>query len=227
MKYLVCLLLLSMAACSSNEEREELRAYFYPENKEDKFYVYRDQTNGLDEQIHRIYTVKDSKGKHLVIERYNAEGRITEAYNYGLDSLLLDDYMVVDRDGKKRQAELFKNELFPIRRSGEMYFASRFPGVADSTFFLYEIKRRVEEEKVSKAMYMDKERQLLLCADHVRLTVFNPFTKKENSKESKVFTVYAKDLGLVEWFDEGKNVHFVLEQVLDRKEGLKLLGRSH
>ena len=67
MKSVFSLILLTafLASCKNEANRNDMsnRDYFYPVLKEDKFYVYRNVVNGLEEQIHRIYSIEDSKGK--------------------------------------------------------------------------------------------------------------------------------------------------------------------
>lgn len=65
--------------------------------------MYRDVAGGLEEEFHRIYALKDQAGEHLIVEVYASDGRIREAYNYNVDSLNLQDYMVVDVNQEKKK----------------------------------------------------------------------------------------------------------------------------
>ncbi|MCT4562334.1 MAG: hypothetical protein N4A41_13265 [Crocinitomicaceae bacterium] len=212
------------AACESKKSTSDYEAYFYPIQKEVSFYVYRDIKNGLNEQIHRIYSLTDSYGEHLIVEVYTGDGRIIEAYNYNTDSLNLIDHMVVNAQGKKQKAELLKNEYFPADAETEAYFASRFPGIYDSTFILREVKRKVAKNPTLAADVLGKKVDILVCNDYIRQSLFNPFQHKENVVEGHAKTYFAKGYGLVEWFDEKDQIHFKLEQVLDEKEGIKLIA---
>jgi hypothetical protein len=226
MKRIFFLFIIALTACKNEPSKVDFASYFYPVLKDDKFYIYRDVLHGLDEQIHRIYSLEDSKGKHLIVEVYSADGRITEAYNYSQETLLLDDHMVVDADGKKRQAELLRNDMFPANKEHQTYFATRFPGLADSTVIVYEMQNRPAETKQAKRKVMDEEREVLFLTEDYRFAIVNPFTQLENANEFVLNRYFAKDLGLVEWHDKKMSRHFVLEQVLDAKEGLQLIGRG-
>jgi hypothetical protein len=224
-KLLYLLLISTLGACSHNESKSELAEYFYPQKAESTFYVYRDMANGFDEQIHRIYEIEDSEGKHIVVEIYTGEGRIIEAYNYNVDSLNLIDHMVVNAEGKKTKADILKDRLFPMNLTEESYFASRFPGIYDSTLILREVKRKASAQPKRQMEVLGKQTDVIVFDDYIRQTLFNPFKKTENVLDGKATTYYAKGYGMVAWHDKKKKHHFVLEQVLNEKEGIKLIGR--
>ena len=100
--------------------------YFYPVIEEPKIYVYRDIIGGLDEQFHRVYSVNDHLGLHLVVERYSSDGRILEALNFNVDSLDIQDHMVVNRAQKKTQANVYKTQYFPWKKGEKAWFATNF-----------------------------------------------------------------------------------------------------
>ena len=99
--------------------------YFYPLDTLPKIYLYRDAAKGLDEEFHRIYTVEDAIGPHLIVEVYESDGRLREAINYNIDSLSVQDQMVVNRNQSKEKALLYKNQLFPFDLNKETWFASK------------------------------------------------------------------------------------------------------
>ena len=59
--------------------------YFYPLDTLPKIYLYRDAAKGLEEEFHRIYTVEDAVGPHLIVEVYESDGRLREAIKYNID----------------------------------------------------------------------------------------------------------------------------------------------
>lgn len=199
-------------------------SYFYTYDSIPKIYLFRDVAHGLDEQYHRIYGVKDSKGDHIVVEIYAADGRIIEAINYNVDSLDVMDHMVVNRAQEKTKAELFKNRLIPMNESEEAYFASRFQGFLDSTLILKEVRRKVYSNETS-CKVLEEELPALRMDDKIRLTNFNPFTKKETVVEGQAINFFAKGYGLVEWYTPNKKVHYRLEKVMDQQEWLKIITR--
>lgn len=197
--------------------------YFYPLDTIPKIYLYRDITGGLEEEFHRIYALKDQAGEHLIVEVYASDGRIREAYNYNVDSLNLQDYMVVDRNQEKEKALLYKDKLFPMNSHEKTWFAAKFRGVVDSTVMLSEIKRQVKQKK--KHLVVDEDVETLVFSDLVRLTVLNPFTRKEETKQGVRFSYFAEGYGLVEWHNLNKKIHFRLEQVLSQQEWIKMITR--
>ena len=73
--------------------------------------------NGLDEEFHRVYSLCDKAGEHIIVERYSSDGRILEALNYNVDSLDLQDHMVVNFKQEKTKAQVYKNKLFPLNKN--------------------------------------------------------------------------------------------------------------
>jgi hypothetical protein len=51
-------------------------AYFYQLQSEPQVYLYRNIVNGLEEEFHRIYTITDQAGDHIIVERYSSDFRI-------------------------------------------------------------------------------------------------------------------------------------------------------
>lgn len=198
-------------------------AYFYPLDSVPKIYLYRDVSGGLEEEFHRIYTVKDQAGPHLIVEVYASDGRIKEAYNYNIDSLNLQDYMVVDVNQEKEKALLYKDKLFPMHLNENTWFAAKFKGVVDSTVMLSEVKRQFKRKV--KHLVIEEEVETLVFSDFLRLTVLNPFTHKEEAKQTTRISYFANGFGLVEWHNLKKTAHFRLEQVLTQQEWIKMITR--
>lgn len=217
-----CLLTACKDASESSSENEYF-AYFYPVDSIPKVYQYRDVRNGLIEQFHRVYAIQDSEGQHVIVERYSGDGRIIEALNYNVDSLDIMDHMVVNRNGEKTKADVFKTKIIPMDKDDEAYFASRFQGFLDSTLILQEIRRTVVKE--SKVKVMNKTTEVVVFADKIRMTNFNPFTRKESVLEGDATTIFAKGIGLVEWYTNDKKVHYRLEKILEQEEWVKMITR--
>jgi len=151
--WIVLLVLIGLVSCEGATETEEstveeasssdnmFAEFFYRFDTVPQIYVYRNIVNGIEEEFHRVFGINDSKGKHIVVETYKSDGRITEALNYNLDSLDIMDHMVVDRNQINRKAELLEYKLFPNDKESTASFTTRFSGISDSTMFLKEIDR--------------------------------------------------------------------------------------
>ncbi len=228
MRFFVGLILLSafLQACSKSSEFQSKNpnaAFFYPADTVPKIYLYRDVAHGLEEEFHRIYTLRDKEGAHIIVERYASDGRILEAMNYNVDSLNVQDQMIVDRFQKKEKAILYKTDLFPMDLKKNTWFASKFHGVVDSTLILEEIKRSYLKTK--EVEFMDEKAEALVFDQEMKLTVLNPFTKKEDAHSAHATTYFAKGYGLVEWHNASKSVHFRLEQILSQQDWVKIIAR--
>lgn len=224
---LFSIVIFGIIACTNSPEytsKNPNASYFYPLDTIPKIYLYRDINGGLEEEFHRIYALKDNEGEHLIVEVYASDGRIREAYNYNIDSLNLQDYMVVDVQQEKEKALLYKDKLFPMNLNEQTWFAAKFRGITDSTVMLSEVKRRFKENK--KHAVMDEGgKATLVFIDEIKLTVLNPFTRKEQAKSAKKISYFAEGFGLVEWHSVNKNTHFKLEQVLSQQEWIKMIAR--
>jgi hypothetical protein len=132
--------------------------------------------------------------------------------------------MVVNRVQEKTKAELFKNRLIPMDVNEEAYFASRFQGFLDSTLILKEVRRKVNGMETT-CKVIEEEVPAIRMDDQIRLTNFNPFTKKETVMEGKAINFFAKGYGLVEWYTPNKKVHYRLEKIMDQQEWLKIITR--
>jgi hypothetical protein len=199
-------------------------AYFYPLDTVPKIYHYRDIANGLNEEFHRIYTVEDAVGPHLIVEVYAPDGRLREAINYNIDSLVVQDHMVVNRVQSKEKTVLYKNQLFPFDLQKETWFASKFSGVVDSTVLLHEVFRKFQTQK--QTVFLGKTKaKALFFQDKIRRTVLNPFTRMEKEVLGQQVSVFAEGYGLVAWYNSNKSIHFRLERVLTQKEWIKIISQ--
>ena len=213
-------------SCSSKPKFQSLNpnaSYFYPLQATPQVYLYRDVTNGLEEEFHRIYTITDQAGEHLIVERYSSDARILEAINYNIDSLNVMDHMVVNRFQQNEKALLYKNGLFPMNRKEELWFASKFSGLTDSTVILYEKKRKFLKEK--SIFILQKNLKTLIFKDKLIQTVINPYTRKEQAYQAEMLSYFAEGLGLVEWHSMDKQQHFRLEKILSQEEWVKIIAR--
>jgi len=223
---IVSVFALFFSSCSAekNESSHPLADYFYPIQEDAQVYVYRDVIGGLDEQFHRVYTVEDQAGKHIVVERYASDGRILEALNFNLDSLNVQDHMVVNRNQKKTKALLYKTTFFPWNANQGTWFASKFEGVLDSTLILQELKRSLRSLAVNREV-MGNETACISFVDSTKFTLINPFMKTEKTLMEKSTSFFAKGTGLVEWIGSKNKVHFKLEQIMSQEEWLKIMGK--
>lgn len=199
-------------------------AYFYPLDTIPKIYHYRDVANGLDEEFHRLYTVEDALGPHLIVEVYAPDGRLREAINYNIDSLAVLDHMVVNRVQSKEKTLLYKNQLFPFDLQKETWFASKFSGVVDSTVILHEVFRKYQAKKTTQFLVKTKATALFF-QEKIRRTVLNPYTRTEKEALGQQVSVFAEGYGLVAWYNRNKTIHYRLERVLSQKEWIQMISR--
>ena len=105
----------------------------------------------------------------------------------------------------------------------ELWFASKFSGLTDSTVILYEKKRKFLEKK--STVILEKNTKTLVFSDKIIQTILNPYTRKEQASQAEMLSLFAEGLGLVEWFSKDKKVHFRLEKILSQEEWIKIIAR--
>ena len=214
--------LLCSCSIEDSESSHPYAEYFYNYDINPKVYRYRDIIHGLNEQFHRVYGIEDSKGKHIVVERYVQDGRLTEAFNFNVDSLNVMDHMVVNALGENEKATLYRDEFLPKAKGTETQFISKFSGVTDSTVFLMEVNRQLSDVKMLKVQSDSLE--CIKLKENAIYTLLNPFTKQENQQKLETVTYFAKGVGLVAWYDIKKRSHFELEEILSQEKWIKLIS---
>lgn len=209
-----------VVACSNGksdddpqESRSDLKAYFFPSDSlEPYIYVYAEENNPLDEKIYRVYTLRTPEKEHLVVEKFNANFRITEGYSYDLtDDLNVVDHMIVDARGKKRKANLSASVLFPENEEEKSLFISDFPAHIDSLVGVYKSEKTVVNKMKSKVL--GDETESIEVIDEVTLSFVNPDTQKGSANTVEIHRVYAKNFGLTEWYTEDRKVHYKLKRI--------------
>lgn len=232
MKSFIGILILGSVLLSCSESFEEPLSsneffeFFYPYDTIPKVYVYRNVTNGLEEEFHRVFSLNDSEGKHIVVEKYANDGRILEALNYNVDSLTIIDHMVVGRDQTKNPGTLDRKfrRLIPEDRKSVARFSSVFPGLSDSTLFLQEVTREFSKEE--QIAVMGKKEPGIVFKDEIKMTLFNPWTKQEGTQGVEMESRFAKGYGLVEWWDTPqKMAHFRLEKIISQEDFVNIMSK--
>lgn len=214
-----CSFLLLFSCDFSVEEStdsEGIEDYFFPVQDEPVIYVYADENRPVDEKFFRVYRLKNDELDHLVVERFNASFRITEGFSFHLkDDLNVVDHMVVDANGLKRKAHLTKTSYFPQNRDDQAVFVSDFPAHIDSIVGVYASEKKVMEEMDYEIL--DRQTKAIVIQDFVSLSFVNPDKQDGNSKKVETERIYAKGIGLTEWYTADKRIHFKLQRMLSNE----------
>lgn len=237
MKYVAILgLFMILVACKSDKKTEGVAKsvhpyanYFYPYDSVPRIYCYRNVANGLDEEFHRIYGVKDKLGHHIVVERYAQDGRILEALNYNYDSLDIIDHMVVDRNKHKNSVPLLKRTLIPWDEKNESWFWTEYPSQFDSTIIIETTKRKFSKRINDFTVLENEKRKSIAFSYTTKRTLMNIITKKPSKPlETIGELIFSEGFGLVEFTTNysGKLIeHFKLEKVITQKEWVQFIRR--
>ena len=222
---IVCFFLLAimMFSCAEkNSNKSAYADYFYPYDTIPKIYVYRDVVGGLNEQFHRVYGVKDEAGKHIIVELYSSDFRLTEALNYNYPSLELQDHMVTNGKKQKSKADLIKSKAFPLGDHDTSEFLSRLPSHIDSTKII-QLKKRVLKNKKEAILYLNKKIPAISFYDTINLAVVNSKDKQLNKLYGAQLVYFAKDIGKVEWHSMDKKAHYKLEKIMNQKDWINII----
>ena len=201
---------------------QKITKYFYHYDTIPKIYVYRDVIGGLNEQFHRVYAIKDQEGKHIIVEVYSSDFRLTEALNYNYATLNVQDHMVVNRNQEKTKADLIKNAAFPFKENNPAELVSRFPGHLDSTIIVKEIKRTPHNETKKEIEIMNKKISFYSFYDQIKMSLLNPFSKKQETLTADQISKFGEGIGLVEWHSTNKKAYFRLEKIINQKKWLEI-----
>lgn len=203
---------------SLNKEEINYGDYFFPSDSLIPYiYVFQGSHNPLDEKFFRIYRLQDHQDTTIVVERYNANFRITEGFTHDLtDSLKLSDYMIVDGDGLKRKANVLSDRTFPLGINDVSYFVADFPSHNDSLTMIYESKKNVAEVDLRRNVLGDTV-NVIKMIDSVRVHLVNPRTKQSDSKLIVTNRYYAKGYGLIEWGSDELDIHYHLKKILSNE----------
>lgn len=210
-----------IASCQSpvdqqkEEEENSYAEYFYPTDSLVPFiYVFQNVNQPMDEKILRIYRSESASDTSVTVEFYNSNFKITEGYTHNIkENFKVEDHMIVDGDGLKRQAKLSATSFFPTNKEDQTQFISDFPSHLDSLTMIYQSKRRVlEENKTVKVLGNDVP--AIILEDSVKVLFANPYTQKSSSQKVMITRVFAKGYGMVRWSANNEEIVYELDKIL-------------
>ena len=221
-------LITCLFSCSENKVPNSTKAkeisnasFFYVYDTIPKIYQYREVVNGMFEQFHRVYGVRRGDGKHILVEHFTQDGRLTETYDYLIDSMLVYNHMVVGVKGDIRAASLAKNKMFPLDNQ-EVQFKSIFPGLSEGFVLEYERIRKLD--KFENRNILSKKLECLKLNERIRVSNINVDSKLQNESVNDIVVYFGKFIGLVEWHDKNFKQHYVLEDIISQDEWLKIIS---
>lgn len=206
---------------SIKDKETSYESFFYVYDTIPKIYQFREVVNGMFEQFHRVYGVRRGDGKHILVEHFTQDGRLTETYDYLVDSMLVYDHMVVGVKGDISTAILAKNKMFPLD-DREVQFKSIFPGLSDGFVLEYERIRKLD--KFENRKILSKEIDCMKLNERSIMTNVNVDSKLKNESENDIIVYFGKFIGLVEWHDKNFKQHYVLEDIISQDQWLKIIS---
>ena len=225
-RFILLALIAILISCQEQNNKHESKyqskvSYFYPISDTTRIYCYRNITNGLSEEFHRVFTVSDSM-KHLIVERYSSDKRFLEAYNYSIETKDVLEHIVVNKNLENEIAVINSNHLFPVNQNRTYIFSSDFGGTKDSTIFRKEITRTFNNTKQLDYLGF-KNLKTFIFNDSITQHYIDFYNKNSKMAQVKGSILFAEGIGPVEWYDTQKKIHFKLEKIISQKEWIRLM----
>ena len=220
---------LTLISCSEKKDKKSqsnnpeiaIQSFFYPYDTVPKIYQYREIKNGMYEQFHRVYGISRSNGKHILVEHFTQDGRHTETYDFLLNSMLVQDHLVVGAKGDIKSTTVNENKLFPLDKK-EICFKSQFSGISDQYVIDYESCRKFID--YTQRSILSKKMDCMKLNEILTVTNMDMKLKLKNELTNQIVRYYAKSIGLVEWHDVNDKQHFILEDIMTQNEWLKIIS---
>jgi len=221
-------LVVLIASCTNDKkktlENNENLAFFYPFNSEPKIYVYQDSINPMFETFERIFTTEDKLlGKHLWIERYNANFKLTETIEMVYEKNLNVYNHLVGVRGDLYNAEIRDSSYFPF--FGKSHFSSTFPSNIDTIAFHYDSKRTLTDEK-GFFHWNDEKLKTISVLDSIKTYAIDTKNKKEKMNSSIAKTIYAEGIGKVQVRSLNGKVNLKLTRILTDAEWKHIITKD-
>lgn len=221
--FVITLILIS---CNSEKPKVEtpksvhpFANYFYPYDSSARIFCYRNISDGLTEEFHRVYGYKDSKGYHIGVDRLTPDGqRLVESLVYNYDSLDVHLQMETFSTGMPKPTLLKKNKLIPWGEKSQSYFSSIYPSRRDS-LEINEEWNRTFIKKLDSFVVINNERRKAIVFSETRKKrrYFKLTNKDDNTEIIESTSIFAEGFGLVEFYDKDKKTHYKLEKVITQK----------
>lgn len=196
-------------------EDVNLHDYFYPtDSLEPYIYAFQEQSNPIDEKLHRHITKTNDDGDTVfIIERYNSNFKIFEGFTLNIgESFKIQDHMMVDKDGIKRSSRLTKDEYFPKSIRDQSKFIADFPSHLDSIIMVYESKKHVEKTGL-EVNVLGEKKEAISVVDSINVHMVHVKNKKRSTKKVVSRLYFAKGMGLIKFGDLDGEVLYELKQI--------------
>jgi hypothetical protein len=221
---LLSVLLLNLSACKSDasSSKELQKTYFYPVNGTPYIYVFQDSLDPFFEMFERIVNYSDPLGKHVLIERYNANFNLVESYDLLADK----DFQVFNHilysGASQIIAQISDSTFMPW--SGTGAFVSSFPGAVDSLYFSLKNKRSLNQE-IGIFEWNGKSLSTRIFTDSIFSLAVDIKNKREKAVSAVAFHEFAEGLGRVRIRTADGKSNLVLKQILTEEDWKSLVTK--
>ncbi len=224
----IAALILLIASCTDETkqtlENNDNLAFFYPFNNEPKIYVYQDSINPMFEVFERVFTTEDTLlGKHLWIERYNGNFKLTETIELVYEKNLNVYNHLVGVRGDLYNAEVRDSSFFPF--FGTSHFSSTFPSNIDTIAFHFDNRRTLTDEK-GTFEWNDNKLKTITVLDTIKTYAIDTKNKKEKMNSSIAKSIYAEGIGKVQVKSVNGKVNLKLTRILSDPEWKHIITKD-
>ena len=200
----------------------DAKAFFYPSSNAPYVYIFQDSLDPFYEMFERIITYHDPSGEHRVIQRYNANFDLVEAYDILVDK----NYKVLTHTlysgNREIPAQVHDSVFMPWTGSG--IFSSSFPGAVDSIMFTLRNKRHLTDEQGSFEL-SENQYETRIFVDSIYTLAIDLKNKKEKAQSAVAYHEFAKDLGRVRIRTADGASILVLVKILSDEDWKRLITK--
>lgn len=219
-------LILVFCACNSNTENQsssDFVEFMYPERAEPYIYVFQDSLNPFYEMFERVITRSVGGQKQMLIERYNYNFQLVEAYLLSYDHHFKVLNHALYNGASEIPTTITDSTFMPYEGRG--VFTTSFPGTNDSIMFsMKNVRQRLEEQGV-----FDWEGETLTTiqfSDSIFTLAADIKNRLEQSQNAVAIHHFAKGLGRVMITMRDDSSILILKRILTEAQWKKIITKE-
>lgn len=193
---LLALFFVFISSCQDGEKEASVleSTYFYPRTDSPVVYIYQDSLNPIYELFERIIPYYDPLGQHLLIERYNANFQLIEAYDLLADQGHKVFNHILYANENQIMATITDSTFMPW--SGKGKFSSSFPSTVDSIMFSMVNNRSLSSE-TGNFDWEGKTLKTRIFVDSISTLIIDLKNKREKPMNAVARHEFAEGIGRV------------------------------
>jgi hypothetical protein len=219
-------LILVLVSCKSTTEKQNIsdfHEFMYPEHAEPYIYVYQDSLNPFYEMFERVITRNFGGQKQMLIERYNYNFQLVEAYLLAYDN----HFKVLNHalyNGPSEIPTTVTDSVF-MPYDGRGVFATSFPGTNDSIMFsMKNVRNRIEKQGVFE--WEGETFTTIQFSDSIYTLAADIKNRLEQEQNAVAIHHFAKGMGRVMITMSDDSSILILKRILTEAQWKKIITKD-